>query len=286
MQISKQIEILNKLRAKLIDNKIIINAYGDTWLLCENKNYSNRFIYIELGDWVRPHTATIYNKINCFERKQLSYNIELSEGENIEPLISFVLNPSDGTYVKSNDVKNQRIYLTELYGSIDNKTKLQHLKESLDDQQQMIMKNLQHIHMLNKDQIWHKSLDQREATVLRFDDGLNYFDYDCTTQTIIDTHIEKEYIQPPAETTKKEDNLFTFLIPVEWVAAGVVPIKAKSFKDALRISIETLDDLPIPDDSKYIDGSYRISSMDDVGDDLDELVEILTELGYGKAGGK
>lgn len=52
----------------------------------------------------------------------------------------------------------------------------------------------------------------------------------------------------------------TFKIPVSWEVYGTVEIEANSVEEALQIAIDTQDDLPLPTDGDYIDGSFKIDS--------------------------
>lgn len=57
-----------------------------------------------------------------------------------------------------------------------------------------------------------------------------------------------------------------FKIPVEWSVYGVVEIEADSIEEAVDKFDETIDDIPLPDQSEYIDDSFRreTSSSDDI----------------------
>lgn len=57
-----------------------------------------------------------------------------------------------------------------------------------------------------------------------------------------------------------------FKIPVEWSVYGVVEIEADSIEEAVDKFDETIDDTPLPDQSEYIDDSFRreTSSSDDI----------------------
>ena len=48
-----------------------------------------------------------------------------------------------------------------------------------------------------------------------------------------------------------------FKIPVEWSVYGVVEIEADSMEEAVNKFDETIDDIPLPDQSEYIDDSFR-----------------------------
>lgn len=51
----------------------------------------------------------------------------------------------------------------------------------------------------------------------------------------------------------------TFEIPVSWKASGFVKIKANSLEKAIEIFDEKEDEISLPLDSKYIDGSFKRS---------------------------
>lgn len=57
-----------------------------------------------------------------------------------------------------------------------------------------------------------------------------------------------------------------FKIPVEWSVYGVVEIEADSIEEAVDKFDETIDDIPLPDQSEYIDDSFRreTGSSDDI----------------------
>lgn len=57
-----------------------------------------------------------------------------------------------------------------------------------------------------------------------------------------------------------------FKIPVEWSVYGVVEIEADSMEEAVDKFDETIDDIPLPDQSEYIDDSFRreTGSNDDI----------------------
>ena len=51
----------------------------------------------------------------------------------------------------------------------------------------------------------------------------------------------------------------TFLIPVEWESFGTVEIQANTLEEALQYAKENIDELPLPDDREYMEGSYKIN---------------------------
>lgn len=51
----------------------------------------------------------------------------------------------------------------------------------------------------------------------------------------------------------------TFEIPVSWEASGFVKIEANSLEEAIEIFDEKEDEISLPLDSEYIDGSFKRS---------------------------
>lgn len=49
-----------------------------------------------------------------------------------------------------------------------------------------------------------------------------------------------------------------FKISVEYNMYGTVDVEAESLEEALKYAKENIDDLPLPDNSEYIDGSYKV----------------------------
>jgi hypothetical protein len=50
-----------------------------------------------------------------------------------------------------------------------------------------------------------------------------------------------------------------FKIPVSWEVFGEVKIEADSIEDALKIFKDTQDSLPLPTESTYVDGSFKLN---------------------------
>ena len=48
-----------------------------------------------------------------------------------------------------------------------------------------------------------------------------------------------------------------FKIPVEWESYGVIEIEAVDLQQAIKM-VEN-DDIPLPDNEEYIDGSFKIN---------------------------
>lgn len=80
-----------------------------------------------------------------------------------------------------------------------------------------------------------------------------------------------------------------FRVPVEWSVYDFVEVESDNFEEAIKYVIDNRDIIPLGTEPEYIDGSYKISSEDDiVGDEYDEnyvkqLSELLQSYGYGKA---
>lgn len=80
-----------------------------------------------------------------------------------------------------------------------------------------------------------------------------------------------------------------FRVPVEWSVYDFVEVESDNFEEAIKYVIDNRDIIPLGTEPEYIDGSYKISSEDDiVGDEYDEnyvkqLSELLQSYGYRKA---
>lgn len=59
-------------------------------------------------------------------------------------------------------------------------------------------------------------------------------------------------------------------IPVTWEMCGTVEVAGDSIEEALKNYKEIEDDLGLPDDAEYVDGSFRLSE-----DNKDELIELI-----------
>lgn len=68
----------------------------------------------------------------------------------------------------------------------------------------------------------------------------------------------------------------TYIIPVSYTVSGCVSVTAMSEEDAIDAAMEHIDEMPLPKDAEYIDGSYEV-------DPSPELVRTFTET-YGRAG--
>ena len=54
-----------------------------------------------------------------------------------------------------------------------------------------------------------------------------------------------------------------WIIPVTWEVCGVVEVEVNTLDEALRYVEEDPDDIPLPSEHNYVDGSFR-PSMDDI----------------------
>lgn len=58
-------------------------------------------------------------------------------------------------------------------------------------------------------------------------------------------------------------------IPVSWEMCGWVEVETKAdniddaMKEAIEIFNDTMDDIPLPDDASYVDGSFEMSCEED-----------------------
>lgn len=53
-----------------------------------------------------------------------------------------------------------------------------------------------------------------------------------------------------------------YVVPITWQMRGFVKVKAESLEEAIASTINT-DDIPIPTDSQYVDGSLEVESDDE-----------------------
>lgn len=61
-----------------------------------------------------------------------------------------------------------------------------------------------------------------------------------------------------------------FKIPVEWSVYDTVEIEAESMEQAIKIFDETMDDIPLPTEPEYIDGSFQRVNADEP---IEQVVE-------------
>lgn len=48
-------------------------------------------------------------------------------------------------------------------------------------------------------------------------------------------------------------------IPVTWEMCGIVEIEAKTLQEAMDCAKDDEEEIPLPDDSIYVDGSWKLS---------------------------
>ena len=53
-----------------------------------------------------------------------------------------------------------------------------------------------------------------------------------------------------------------FKIPVTYSMYGIIKIEAETVEEALKIAHNSIEDLPLPDENYYVDGSYVIADGD------------------------
>lgn len=55
----------------------------------------------------------------------------------------------------------------------------------------------------------------------------------------------------------------TFLIPVKWVSYGTVEVEANTLEEAMAYAKANKNELPLPDDREYVEGTYEINEDED-----------------------
>ena len=55
----------------------------------------------------------------------------------------------------------------------------------------------------------------------------------------------------------------TWVIPVTWEVCGKVSVKANTLQEAMTIARDEAGEVPLPDESDYVDGSWQLSSEDE-----------------------
>ena len=58
----------------------------------------------------------------------------------------------------------------------------------------------------------------------------------------------------------------TWKVPVTWEVYSTVEVEAETIEEALAIVIKDEDDMPLPTENYYVDGSFRPTT-----EDLDEM---------------
>ena len=54
----------------------------------------------------------------------------------------------------------------------------------------------------------------------------------------------------------------TWKIPVTWEVFATVEVKAGTIEEAMEIARDEVGEIPLPTDSDYVDGSWRLSTED------------------------
>ena len=54
-----------------------------------------------------------------------------------------------------------------------------------------------------------------------------------------------------------------FKIPMTWEVCSILTISADSLDSAIKYAREESDNIPLPDDGEYVDGSFDVSGDDD-----------------------
>ena len=52
-------------------------------------------------------------------------------------------------------------------------------------------------------------------------------------------------------------------LPVVWEVSDVVTVKAESIEDGIQVFKKTADDMPLPSDPDYVDGSFKLWTEDE-----------------------
>ena len=50
----------------------------------------------------------------------------------------------------------------------------------------------------------------------------------------------------------------SFNVVVEYAMYGTISVEAENLEEAMKFAEDNIDELPFPDESEYIDGSYKI----------------------------
>jgi len=71
-----------------------------------------------------------------------------------------------------------------------------------------------------------------------------------------------------------------FKIPVTYELYGYVIVEARTLKEAIKYAVDNIDDLPLPDNPEYVDGSFVVEEDFDVvkcinkkGDDKNKIIK-------------
>ena len=52
-------------------------------------------------------------------------------------------------------------------------------------------------------------------------------------------------------------------LPVVWEVSAVVTVEADSIEEGIKVFKETEEDMPLPDDPDYVDGSFKLWTEDE-----------------------
>lgn len=62
---------------------------------------------------------------------------------------------------------------------------------------------------------------------------------------------------------RKAKNQKVFTLPVTWELCGFVKIRANNLTEAMEKFRETSDNIALPENGEYVDGSFSLSSEDE-----------------------
>ena len=93
-----------------------------------------------------------------------------------------------------------------------------------------------------------KYIADNEITV-GYDNEIKMLEAICNPKTIDTTQL-----------TQKVDEVNEYIIPVEWSVCSSVVVKgAKNLQNAVELARKYADDIPLPNNAEYIDGSFAIN---------------------------
>lgn len=82
-----------------------------------------------------------------------------------------------------------------------------------------------------------------------YSDDVKMLEAICDTQSIDITGLKE-----------KVDDVNEYIIPISWSVCSTVVVKgAKNLQNAINIAREHIDDIPLPNNTEYIDGSFEIN---------------------------
>ena len=62
----------------------------------------------------------------------------------------------------------------------------------------------------------------------------------------------------------KKPKAKTYIVPVSYTVSGCIAVTAVSEEDAIKAAEENIDDLPLLDDTEYVDGSYEVETEEEM----------------------